>query len=396
MHSSLSPTKSPGTLRSFSKNVLLVLISIVVSLGILEVVLRIHNPLGFRIKGDKIILPINKKEVIYHKQSSKLDEVVMHKNNSLGFKGDEPPPDFDNWLTILAVGGSTTECLEIAPDKSWPHFLGAKLRTDCRQLWMNNAGLCGHSTFGHYILIKDYISKLKPKIIIFLVGINEIGISDAREFDTRLKGINFRSLDRVLAATANYSEVCAALLNLVRYFFPKSVVATGQRDMGDLDFAALPTMALSASERAAIKKTHADNYLPPFAARLENLIKISRDNNIEPILLTQPVLYGDVIDDVTGIDLGKIVVANGMNGLIGWDVLELYNETTRKVGQKGNVLVIDAAREMPKTTRYYYDLMHFSNQGNEKMADIIDSHLRPYLAGKYPSYCRKPGLPAAP
>jgi lysophospholipase L1-like esterase len=373
------------------KNLSLLLISLIVALGICEAALRFYNPLGFRIKGDNIVLPVNKKEILYHDKGEKIDKVVVHQNNSLGFKGEEPPRDFAGRLTIITVGGSTTECLEIAADKTWPHQLGVKLQPDFPRLWLNNAGFCGHSTHGHYILIRDFIAKLKPKVIVFLVGINEVGVSNPREFDTRMStSLSFRSFDRFLAALAYRSEVASVALNLHRYLFPKSVQAIGQRDMGELDLATLPHLELSEREKAALLKTHDEKYVPAFELRLRRLLKITRDHGIEPVLLTQPVVYGPATDDLTGLDLGKIVVANGMNGEVGWQVLELYNDVTRRVGAEAGLLVIDEAREMPKSSRYYYDLMHFSNAGAEKFAEIAARQLRPHLAKKYGNFVKTP------
>ena len=139
--------------------------------------MRFYNPLGFRIKGDNIILPVNKTEILHHDNPTKIDALVVHHNNSLGFKGPEPPRDFANWLTVVTVGGSTTECLEIAEDKTWPHVLGVDLQRDFNKLWLDNAGFCGQSTYGHYILMHDFIDKLQPKVAIFLIGINEVGVS---------------------------------------------------------------------------------------------------------------------------------------------------------------------------------------------------------------------------
>ena len=137
-----------GRLRSVGKNLLVLLISFVLVLGFCELILRVYNPLGFRIKGDKIILPINKKEIIRHEHGlGKLDKVVVHQRNSLGFRGPEPPADFPRNLTIVTVGGSTTECFDLAEDKTWPHGLGVNLQCDFKPLWLNNAGLSGNSTF---------------------------------------------------------------------------------------------------------------------------------------------------------------------------------------------------------------------------------------------------------
>jgi lysophospholipase L1-like esterase len=269
--------------------------------------------------------------------------------------------------------------------------LGVKLKPDFPKLWLNNAGFCGHSTHGHYILIRDFISKLQPKVIVFLIGINEVGVSNPREFDTRMStSLSFRSFDRFLASLAYRSEVASVALNLHRYLFPKSVQAIGQRDMGELDLTTLPHLELSEAEKVALLKSHAEQFVPAFEVRLRRLLEITRDRGIEPVLLTQPVVYGPVTDDLTGLDLGKIVVANGMNGEVGWQVLELYNEVTRRVGAEAGVLVIDEARQMPKSSRYYYDLMHFSNAGAERFAEIAAQHLKPYLVKKYGNFAKTP------
>lgn len=383
-------TTESSRLKIFGKNAAVVVISLIIALSICEVSLRFYNPLGFRIKGDNIILPVNKTEIIHHDKCTKIDALVVHHNNSLGFKGPEPPKDFADWLTIVTVGGSTTECLEIAADKTWPQQLGAKLQHDFNKLWLNNAGFCGHSTYGHYILINNFISKLKPKVAVFLVGINEVGVSNPREFDTRMStSISFRSLDKFLASLAYRSEVASTTLNLYRYLFPKSVQAVGQRDMGELDLTKLPQKQMTAAEITAILQTHAEKYVPAFEMRLRRLLKVTMDNHILPVLCTQPVVYGPVIDDATGLDLGKIEVVNNTNGAVGWQILELYNNVTRRVGEEEGVLVIDEAREMPKSSRYYYDLMHFSDAGAEKFADIAARALSPYLASKFAQFRQK-------
>jgi lysophospholipase L1-like esterase len=381
------PTTIGARLSNIGKNLLILLISLTLVLGVCELILRVYNPLGFRIKGDKIILPINKKEIIHHEHGlGKLDKVVVHQSNSLGFRGPEPPADFSRALTIVTVGGSTTECFDLAEDKTWSHRLGVDLQHDFQPLWLNNAGLSGNSTFGHYILIKDYLVKLKPKVVIFLVGINDLGIHHERDFDQRIHGFNARSLERFLASAAVHSELAAAALNLYRYYFPKSVMINNQNDPQETDFKKLPPFEVTKPARAAIMKDHQDHYLKPYKARLEKLITICREHNIVPVLLTQPVLYGDVVDKATGVSLGHKFVAKDMDGATAWDVLELYNEVTRQVGRERGVLVIDLARQMPKNSLYFYDLMHYTNAGAARMADIIAAQLTPFLAQKFPSF----------
>ena len=81
-------------------------------------------------------------------------------------------------------------------------------------------------------------------------------------------------------------------------------------------------------------KDHQDHYLRPYKARLEKLITICREHNILPVLLTQPVLYGEGVDEASGVDLGHRFVAKDMDGATAWQVLELYNDVTREVGRE--------------------------------------------------------------
>ena len=151
-------------LTNFARNIALVLASLVLVLGFWEIFLRFYNPLWFRIRGDKIILPINKKEIIRHEGGlGKLDPVVVHQRNSLGFRGPEPPADMARRLIVVTVGGSTTECFDLAEDKTWPAQLARLLARVFPNLWLNNAGLSGNSTFGHYVLLQDYLVKLRPR-----------------------------------------------------------------------------------------------------------------------------------------------------------------------------------------------------------------------------------------
>ncbi len=376
-------------LRNAAKNLLLVLVSLVLALGLVEIALRIYNPLGFSIKGYQIILPYNKKEVIHHSRASKLDPIVYLHRNSLGFRGEEPPQDWDRCLSIVAVGGSTTICFELADDKTWVHVLGEKLKRNFQRLWINNAGLAGHSVFGHIILMENFLVQLRPKVAVFLVGVNDIGVSDVKRVDKNinagLKWGSFRSLERFTGALADHSEVAAAILNLKRYYFPKVTWAPPQRE---INLKTEPVFEMSEATKEALYRQHAAKYPRPYEKRLQTLVHICRENNILPVLMTQPALYGPGKDDVTGVDLSQLKVGDGINGGFYWRILELYNNVTRKVAQEDKVLLIDLARELPKSSKYYYDFIHYDNIGAAKVANIVYQHLEPYLAQKFPQYLR--------
>ena len=155
----------------------------ILALLVLEIFLIFYNPFESSVKFNKIRLPANRTHVIKNISIKKLDRFILHTKNSLGFRGEEPPHEFHKYLTIVALGGSTTECKYLADGKTWVDVLLKHLTTDFRHLWINKGGLDGHSTFGHKILMESYILSLKPKIVLFLVGTNDIERSDLVSFE---------------------------------------------------------------------------------------------------------------------------------------------------------------------------------------------------------------------
>ena len=378
-------------IKDFIKNIAVLLIGIVLSFVILEGILRIYNPFESRIKGDKIILPVNKEYIIensklkkrFKKSLKKFDDIIIHRKNSLGFRGEETPKDFADYLTIITVGGSTTECTFLSDGKTWTDVLGKKLKQKFNRLWINNAGFDGHSTFGHIILMENYIIKLKPNMVLFLVGANDQDRQDIGEQDMEMMRGKylFFSMKSFLKSMANHSEIFSLGLNMYRYYKAKEIGV----EHAEIDFERFRNMDVNRHfidggvmfERQALHFSESE-LSKAYKKRLKTLISISKNNNIEPVFITQPALYGNFIDDVTNIDFKFTNHA--------WNSLELYNEITRKVGIEENVLVVDLAKEMPKSTKYYYDWFHFTNEGAEKVAEIIYNNLYLYLEIKYNKY----------
>lgn len=383
--------KDPGAkdrrpLRKWAVNLSLVGIGCLVAVILVESALRWYNPFPFRIRLGKIVLLTNITFTTENHHIKKLSRQIIHSKNSLGLRGDPPPRDFRQYLTIITVGGSTTECFYLADGHAWPDILGKLLQRDFRRLWINNAGLDGHSTFGHLQLMTDYLIKLQPKCVLFMVGINDIGREDLSAHDQNLSGLDvIQRKSGLWARAARYSEFCSLLVNLSRYLqgyrrglVHQEIILENQEHLGRVD---------QEWETGTITM-HREKYLEPFALRLRQLLHLTREHGIIPVLITQPALHGDAIDPTTGVDLANIRISGDYRGKLLWDILELYNGVTRQVGRETKTPVIDLASKMPKDSRYYYDYFHLTDEGAAKVAEIIDHQLSPFLAMRFPEFQR--------
>ena len=334
----------------------------------LEGFLRFYGPLQTRLRGGDIILFPYKRYEVRNERFPKLEKEITRSNNSLGFRGPELPADPARALTVIAVGGSTTEGFYLSDGKSWPEQLGKKLEVSFDGAWANNAGMDGHSTFGHKALLESYIIKLKPKAVVFLVGLNDMGLSSASRFDRLLTENRERPLPaRALVWAASRSRVAALLQNLFLY---SRAIKAGLVH-AELDLKAMKTAAPAPERLAGLLRRHSEG-AAAYARRLEDLVKLCRGSGIEPVLATQPLLCGKGRDPVTGADLERLAAGEEfINCGAQWAALELYNAETRRLGRLLKVTVSDLAANLPKDSRYYYDFSHFTAEGAEKAAALI-------------------------
>ena len=352
---------------------------VVLGLCVLELCLRLYNPLPFRIHGDRLVLPVRQSYRFTNTGTHKLDPVTVHTKNSLGFRGPEPPRDWPDRLTVLTIGGSTTECLFLSDGKTWTDELARRITAVRRDAWVNNAGLDGQSTFGHVVLLREYVAQMHPTLGLFLIGANDVGLGDPTGFDAALAPGTGR-VHRAVAWSADHSEVASATLNVIRAWRTHRA-GFGHRE---LDLRAVPRGWVEPEEMERILQDHRVRYIAGYRTRVRQLVALSHGAGIEPVLITQPALYGEAIDPTTGVDLIRVDVSGWAHGRLAWRLLEMYNDVTREVGRETGTAVIDLASQMPKDSRYYYDFLHFTNEGAVRVGDIVFAGIEQRLSAISP------------
>ena len=314
------------------KNLFVFLCGCVMAALMLEVFLSVYNPFGFRIKGNKVILYPYKRYVIQNKSIKGADSIIRRSNNSIGLRGMEPPKDLNlkDTLSIITVGGSTTECYYLSDGDTWPDMVYKFLSVSLKPLWLNNAGLDGQSTYGHLVMLEDYILKLKPKVVIFLIGINDVALGALNKSDKEIIRGNRGALKNIIDYCAVKSEICASIINMALHFKAKKFNAAH----GALNLKLMPQRKVSSAKRGEILKEH-EKYLPNYGKRLKKLIDLCRQNDMEPVFITQPSLYGKAIDPISGVDLGVLEIKNDfLNSRTENDILNSYNRITARMAEK--------------------------------------------------------------
>lgn len=356
-----------------AKNILALLLGLFFAVLVLEIGLRITNPVEVRVRGNEIILPVNKVYELRNIQVAGLQQEVRHTKNSLGFRGPEPTEAEPDAIKIVAVGGSTTESFYQSDGYDWPAVASHVMTSKGLHVWVNNAGLDGHSTFGHLILLNDFLIDLKPDIILVMAGLNDVSRYEMNETNVR-RGIQFSSGRAFLISLSHYSEIVATGMQLYRVY-----VASRQGLRHDfLEFDTLGEIENTKDEIQAVLDYQEEWFLNGFRERLSTFVETSLANGITPVLITQASLVGESIDPVTGMDLMRVDLG-GFSGELFWAMVEQYNDVTRDVARENNIFLIDLAQELEKNTLFFYDAVHMTDAGAAETGRIIGQRLSEWL-----------------
>jgi hypothetical protein len=386
-------------------NLCALLLGILLALGMLEVALRIHNPVFQTVKNGKVVLRANYDETRKNDKPGVAPQIHIH-NNAIGFRGEDPPPNLKDWLSLITVGGSTTRSALQSDGDTWTALLGNALRRCFNRVWINNAGFDGHTSFAHLQLIRNYIVSLQPKIVVMLIGANDAissffvaGGNDMTPWDreTVVGELNFDAgVKGFIKSLSNRSELVSLSLTLYRSLLARM----GGGGYEYVDWAKLPevdgpqaVVAASATCPTCGDEAYlaaARKHQRAYEDRLRLLLRLLHDAQILPVLMTQPTPCGFAKDPTTGKNLSRLPEC-----LFRYQLYEIYNDTLRYVAHSEGVLLIDLSRTMPKDTKYYWDYMHYTDAGEEELTKVVTRELLPYIARNFPLYlkvdCQKNG-----
>jgi lysophospholipase L1-like esterase len=302
--------------------------------------------------------------------------------NRWGFKGDEIELQKPNDVVrIFFFGGSTVHCGTVPFESTHVRLLEKRLKQEYPdvKLEVQNLAAEWHTTQHDVIKLLFDAREFSPDIVLTFHGINDL----VRSFESDLFAEgeyrqDYRHYFGAVANLARPNKTARKFFNTAAGhwcsdFRFQQVRLAGPEGKG---VNGILTMFFPKSEPVEI--THWRS-LPAFERNLREFVRIAKEADMEVVLATQPSLYRN---DLSAEDQEVIVFAkshqfDGKHASLASLVsgMEQFNDTTRKIAAKEDVLLVELDKAMPKTTEYMYDDVHFTRKGNELVAKEIGDAL---------------------
>jgi lysophospholipase L1-like esterase len=286
--------------------------------------------------------------------------------NSLGLRGDEPPPAGSGIQTIIAIGGSTTHCWFLDDAETWPARLQQDLRAAGANVWVGNGGLEGHSTNSHLYFVREIVAPLRPGTTVFLVGINDLlyALEGARP---GLFGSEkwWEADARLLATRSRLLQLLAVALQRVRAPRAQVIHRPWSKDR-----------PLSGPSPGGLFAKRAQDELRHYLDNVRQLASEATALGIHPVFLTQPTLYEDTPRwlarkaPVRFAGPRLQISAAQIAALLG-----VYNRALLDLCRTEGLDCLDLASHVPHDPRYFYDWVHFDAAGAALVAEEVAKFL---------------------
>ena len=292
-----------------------------------------------------------------------------HSTNSIGLRGEEPPEEWDEYFTIITVGGSTTHCFYLDDQKTWPYHLQENLRAWNDRIWVGNGGLIGHTTRGHIIFMREVIPQLNPDMVIVLCGINDLGLSLKPNISR--EGVPWEQAsigDRILAS----SRLIQVLSRWKRILFEDAIVITENLPRS-YSYTTLdsPEIPLPPDLRTILPS------LPEYESNIRTIIHQAREADVRIVFLTQPLMFED--NEYWRGMWGKPhwFGASGMvySASALWRMLDMFNTELKQICRDEGVPCFDLAAALGHDNVFFVDEMHFSEAGAAEVSNLVSEFL---------------------
>ncbi len=302
---------------------------------------------------------------------------------------------------ILAVGGSTTECLYLDETEAWPHVLEQELNEDFdpKPVWVGNVGKSGHDVEHHVLQVQKLLDQY-PHIDVVTVL---VGTNDMTKVGQLQKYVPLNATERQLAFAVHpggWNEGDEALP-----FYKRTELWRLGRKVRDNLFetyeGALVQDTLGAvyvqqrkNRRDAMAYRDAfpdvSEALAAYTANLNKIADAAAAHGTKVVFATQPSLWAaDMSPEAQGLLwMGRIAPYASdapaeyytSGALAG--AMQAFNDALLKVCVARGLQCLDLATAVPKTPTAFYDDVHFTEAGAQIVGDAFARFMREHFSGR--------------
>lgn len=305
--------------------------------------------------------------------------------NSHGIRGPEWSKERSGEYRILAVGGSTTECLNLDQDKTWPALLQTGLRNtaDGRSLWVGNLGKAGLNTRDHLGLMRLAIGQFDVDLIIMLIGGNDMihRLMQDSNYDPLFTMDEQRYLDWLGSrfAIVPLDRERSIIHRLALRRLVKRVVRVSQSIRRDREGAWIERLRNVRKQASLVDELpKLDAGLNEYERNIRGIVAEARRRALPIVLATQPTIWKRAMSDHERNLLwmgwrpdGRFYTTGALA-----HAMASYNNRLLETCRDLRLGCIDLASRVPRTAEFFYDDMHFTEAGAQRVAGELIAHFR--------------------
>lgn len=289
--------------------------------------------------------------------SYKSKDGIMFTHNALGTRGKQASVQKkEGTKRILALGGSSTYCVGVSDNQTWPFYLQENLGNGYEVI---NMGVPGYTTVEHIIQTALNISDFSPDICIFYVGWNDIRNQHVANLRSDYSGFHGKSQYNHLMLDAlkigNHSVIARTASNVIKKIFVRD-------PEGTYEVAGTPDKFTAKIDKRA---------LDLYTRNIKLLISLCRAQGVRPVMVPQILRY-DMLTGVKEYDWIPYVRDKDIKV-----IMDAYNNALREVCEKEKVDFIWEVLAVNYEKSHFVDSYgHFTHTGNKLFADVIAKHIK--------------------
>lgn len=279
---------------------------------------------------------------------------------------------------IFAIGGSTTADIPLDDQSTWTHRLQQALATADPPLRVVNTGVAGLRAANHVATLQA-VADLRPDLVLVLLGANDWNKHIKDHFEPRREPWRPPAFRYSLLGKAIDGQLISPIRRLL----------TG-RSWADVTLVVdSPTALTQDGWKLGLDRATRHSFRPAqvaqhYAADLLRLGRLCSERKLRCLFLTQPHVYqpglAPALRDLLWMTPPYADYTLDLDSMT--HIASVYNRQLADFAAQGGHGLCDLASQMQPEHRFFYDDIHFTDDGAQKVAELVAPCVQRMLQGR--------------